>query len=195
MVEKMFRRKEKKRADYLFVERKQGTGKIQLEWNTCCGKRVLKLVQYVKGTQPREKENLRLEKAIRNYCRQDTILYGDERAVKHLGLGNASFEARKQEFLQCVDELVCLWEGKTKRRNVGTDARVERRGFLLVVDSEEWKYRELVKILTVIKNVYEDVYVLPLVALDYIDEMKEFFYDEYGVVLHVVSESEAMKKR
>ncbi|MBQ9983609.1 MAG: hypothetical protein IJP29_03385 [Lachnospiraceae bacterium] len=191
----MFGRREKKCADYLFVERKQGKGKMQLEWGACCGKKILRLTQYMKDKEPRDRDNKRMEKMIQSHCRKDTILYGDEQMVREFGLSNVLFEARKIEFLRCVEELAMLFRGERNKKCRSAKEQVRRKQFLLVVDSEEWKYKELVQIISAVKNVYEDVYILPLVSLPYIDEMREFFCEEYGMLLHVTLEAEIVKKR
>lgn len=125
----------------------------------------------------------KLRKIIKKYCKKETIVIGNEQAVKELELRPVLFLARKQELLINVDDLFGVLAGEKK--NV-----LDRSCCLIVLESEQWSKYELLHILKKIKDKYEDIYIESDTEQMYLEWITTFFYEEYGVVMNVISDSE-----
>lgn len=69
-----------------------------------------------------------------------------------------------------------------------------RKSFLLVMDSKAWTYKEVELILRKAQQRYEDIYVVPKRYDFDLEEMSDYFLEEYGLVLHMLEDYGAQQK-
>ncbi len=139
-----------------------------------------KVLQLVKKDRRKvEKENRQLIRVLKKNCAEKTVVVGNERTVQELGLTNYLFQMRKREM---ESRLVDILKGVK-----GEDAK-KRKSCLLLIESDKWNQRDVTGLLWIIKEQYEDIYLSVQTSDLSIESIETYFYEEYGLVIHVVNE-------
>lgn len=130
----------------------------------------------------------RLEKGLRKYDVSSCVINADERMAKEFQLEQALFQARKKELLEhrraIIGKFASIREGKPGNR----------KQFLVVVDSGEWKQKDLLFLFLEAKNYFEDLCIVVKNDTVQLERLVEILYEEWGIVLHKLSEGEAMAR-
>ncbi len=186
----------KEKIDYIYFCYKKGRkNRVQFERENIVQIQVLKVDVTVKGNQAEnirenEKARRRLEKKLKkrfNRYQTDNCVIGAQQAMaRELQLERQLFGARKRELLENRKKIIsCLCSKVAVPQN-------RRKSFLFVLDSTEWTKKDFVSILLEVKNYYEDISIVVKKNSIYLERIVELLYEEWGVVLQVLSEEEAL---
>lgn len=186
----------KEKIDYIYFCYKKGRkNRVQFERENIVQIQVLKVDVTVKGNQAEnirenEKARRRLEKKLKkrfNRYQTDNCVIGAQQAIaRELQLERQLFGARKRELLENRKKIIsCLCSKVAVPQN-------RRKSFLFVLDSTEWTKKDFVSILLEVKNYYEDISIVVKKNSIYLERIVELLYEEWGVVLQVLSEEEAL---
>ena len=175
-----------KKAECVYCERIMGGyGKILVTESVFADIRIAKVIQSVNIRKRQvEKDNKRIAKVLKKCCDINTILIGNELIVKELELFNQSFFVRKKEMLNHIQEILWCFPDKQEMTK-------SRKTFLLVMGSDGWNQKEIVKVLEVAKDYYEDIYIVVKNVRLNMDQLVDYFHVEYGIVIHIATEREA----
>lgn len=208
-----------KKADYIYIERMNGRkNDIQVKTQSIDERLVVHIRQTVK-----ESKNIKCElecldkqktalmyrfireeklarKRLQKYDKklidftkkfwdEKTVVVGDETLTKAWNMPNELFEIKQKILLQNVEGIVSKL-GKQEKKNMSTEGRTR---FLLVVDSENWMYKDVKAILWQVQKQYEDICFLPKRVRFDIEKLEDFLVEECGVVLQHLSEEETWK--
>lgn len=146
-----------------------------------------------------KKWDKRLFRVLRKLVSEETIIAGNEMAMNTLDIGNAMFHLRKQEFQNGWEIILRLFQGKDNGNELprscidvaSVGLNKKRKSFMLILDSEKWKEKELIHILEPVMNGYEDIYVVLGKASINVERLTEHFFKEYGVELHLTDREKA----
>lgn len=180
-----------KRADYIFLERLGGTGNhLLIEEYDVEPNRVVHIQQMIKT--PKKRLDHKLLRILKLFWKEDTVVVGNERITTEWNMPNTLFHIKKQILLQNI-KFVLEQLGSERGKRTG-NVWEERKSFLLVLDSKEWRYKEVEGLLWEIRKWYEDMYIVVKKSAFEIDEIYDFFCEECGVILGLLEEEEAIKK-
>lgn len=185
-----------KKADYLYVARVAGKdNKIKIVEEEWFGVGCLDLCQEVSGetTLCTEKKDKQLAKKIRKYCSEQTVVVANERLAREWELPNRLFHLRKWELKNNALDIFRYFQMRTEhgtiveKKEEYANSSNTRSRFLMVLESNEWSHKEVVELLWVIKNCYEEIYIV--LENSKVDEQKllDFFCEECGILIHSVS--------
>lgn len=186
----------KEKVDYIYFCYKKGRkNRVRLERDNIAQIQVLEVDVTVKGNQAEsirenDKASQRLIKKIKkglNRYQTDNCVIGAQQAMaRELQLERQLFQARKRELLENRKEIIaCLHSRVAVQQN-------RRKSFLFVLDSTEWTKKDFISILLEVKNYYEDISIVVKKNSIYLERIVELLYEEWGVVLRVLSEAEAL---
>lgn len=190
-------KKEKKTIDYIFIRQKWGKRKQVKElYENVSGISVLKLtVTEKKRKDQRENSNknaseylqAKLKKIAKRYQIEHCAVGADYAMAERLQMTRALFLARKHELLERRQEVL--------GEDPGMTTASARRSFLLVLDSEGWSGQEVLQLFLTAKDYYNDLNIVVKRNDINLEQIREFLYDEWGIVLNVLSEHTAMKSK
>lgn len=177
--------KEKQKIDYIFFVKKSSKGKrLHFQIKQEAGIVVLQV-----ETMPVLKERMikKIKRRLKKYQLRHIVMDADKEMSKWLELDDLLFQARKQELLRN--------SGLIFRQLKNAGATAVRRSILVVLESRKWSHKDILSLLTTAKDYYEDINIV--FEEDYIgvDQITETLYEEWGVVLHVLSKEEAFQKK
>ena len=163
-------------------------------------KNVIKVCQYVKETAKRKKmQQWLLDKmllcVIKRFWSPDTVVTGNARITSEWQMPNELFQIKKQMLLQNLEALLkqfCIDKRKYEQK---LPEQRSRKSFLLVLESVAWKYQEIEGILWEAQKRYEDIYIVPNKCTFVMENISGYFFEDCGVVLHVLEENMAKKMR
>lgn len=186
-----------KKANCIYIERKFGKrNQFEIEEEEIAGKYIVKIVQMVKQRTKIEKESKinkkavkrnaredeKLLKVVKRYADRETLILGNEKLIQHLNIPNIAFEMRKREMKYYINEIMRYFQPvKT--------GYLQRRRFLLVIDSLYWNYTEVQNVIWHAKNYYEDIYVCAQETMG--KALSDFFCEEYGIMIQVITKETA----
>lgn len=207
-----------RKADYIYVERINGKkNDIQVKEQSINERLIVHIRQTVKESRHRRyelegadkqesvhllgavsKEKLkRLQKYDKNllcligkFWRKETVVVGEESLTRAWDMPNELFRIKQEILLQNVEDIV---QQLGRKDNIDISIK-NRTSFLLVIDSDKWKYKDVKALLWQAQKQYEDIYVMSKVKLLSMEKLEEFLIDECGVVLQHLSEEDAWKK-
>lgn len=134
-----------------------------------------------KGVTPHWK---RIRRRLKGWKTEDCTVGADWRMAEWLQMKEELFLARKQELMQNRNELLERMGGRTKEE-------MARKSFLLVLDSNGWSRQDLLLLLSSAKDYFADIYMVTGKSCVDEEQMVESMYEEWGVVLHLLSEESA----
>ena len=185
---------EKKQVDYINICQKQGRwNRVTASPETIAGISVLNLIV----TEKRKKSRLsdhsqeisgwllrKLKKLVKQYQTEHCVVGADFNMAEILQMEDVLFFARKQELLE-RRQIIMRREGKKIETS-------RRHSFLLVLDSDRWPQQEVLQLLLTAKDCYNDLNIV--IKNNHINqtEVATLLYNEWGIVLHVLSEKMAM---
>ncbi len=180
------------RANYIYVERRYSDNdKLEVEQKEVSGRYVVKIYQNIKKTQKKflnlnpkfrkKRDDRKLFKTLRKYANEESVLMADKNLTEYFDIPNVAFEMRKNEMKNHIDEILQFFQ-------IISNGFLERRKFLLVVESDYWSYSEVQNVIWCAKNYYEDIYVIVKETIG--NQLKDFFYDEYGVMIHIIEKED-----
>lgn len=177
----------KERLDYVYFYKQEGNG-LQLRWFS--GYRFGMKMQEVCLTDQlieRKSEEWifhRMKKRLERYRMQDCVLWTEPELEALLDLGQAQFEARKQELLThhrwLLEEIEkCNLKKEQKRSSV-----------LFVVSGSGWNYAQLRLLIGHAKDYYEDLYIAWEGRDNVYRRLQEAFYKQQGILLREITGEE-----
>lgn len=185
--------KVKEKIDYIyFCHREDKRNKVKLIRENIAEIWVLKVVVIVKGNPTEKTKQKLLKKMKRRFKRYQTdhcVVDAEQIMAVELQLGHQLFCARKKEMLENKKRIIEYLDN-----NTGIHLS-RRKSFFLVLDSAAWTKKDLIRILLVVKNYYEDISIVVKKNSIPLESLVEVLYEEWGIVLGVLSEEEALAQR
>lgn len=196
--------KEKEKVYYIYICEEEGKrNRLEFICQNTAGIRVLKirriqkritnnklLQRKLRYNQKTGKENLfikRLGKKLKKYDTSACVVNADEGMARVLQLKQPLFQAKKRELLENYHAILT-------RLNQSEDRKPgERKTFLIVLDSIEWNQKDLMQLLLDAKNDYHDLNIVIKHNNINSERLVECLYEEWGIVLHVLSEAMALE--
>lgn len=188
--------KVKEKIDYVyFCYRKDKKNRVRFVRGNVAQIQVLKVEVIVKGSKAEkikgnEKAGQRLinkiKKGLKRYQVDNCVVGAQQVMAQELQLENRLFQARKRELLENRKRIIAWLHSKTELQ------QKSRKTFLIVLNSTQWTKKDLISILLEVKNYYEDISILVKKNSIYLERVVELLYEEWGVVLRVLSEEEAL---
>lgn len=186
----------KEKIDYIYFCCKKGRkNRVQLEREAIAQIQVLKIEVTVKGNQTESirgngKAGQRLvnkiKKGINRYRVDNCVIGAQQTVARELQLERQLFGARKRELLENRKKITAFLHSRV------AVPQNRRKSFLFVLDSTEWTKKDFISILLEVKNYYEDISIVVKKNSIYLERIVELLYEEWGVVLRVLSQEEAL---
>ncbi|MCM1158355.1 MAG: hypothetical protein NC300_06160 [Bacteroidales bacterium] len=180
--------REKKRVEYLYLEENNNRAgqryfgkRTACQWKEIAGIGCLQMA--INGEMDVDRIKKRVHRELKGYRVENCVLGADFAVAEKLQIVETLFFARKRELLE---------NGKRIFRWLRACGRQGGRASLLVVlNSDNWNRRELLTLLGMAKNEYEDLYIVSDKEIAGFLQIAEALYDEWGVVVHLLSGEEA----
>lgn len=177
--------REKQKIDYIyFIKKSSGGKKLRVQI-----KQELGIEVFQAEVMPISKERMirKIKKKIKKYQFHHVVIDADNEMSEWLELDELLFQARKQELMQNRELIFRYFQND----RVST----MRCSMLLVLESEKWSHKDILSLLVTAKDYYEDISIV--FEEDYIgvEQIVETLYEEWGVVLHVLSKKEIPEQR
>lgn len=166
---------------HMIGELKMGTIKQSVKENH---KKIQEDIGEIKRLRSRQADK-HLIRQIKRLCTKDTVILANQKIIQDFGIANTLFELRKRELLENVSDIT-----KYLRKRLDDAGR---KSFLLWLHSEQWSWSEIHNILYEVKKYYEDIYIVNYSSCFDEDRLSYYFYEEYGVALHFLRESQALQ--
>lgn len=188
--------KMKEKIDYIyFCYRKDKKNKVQLIRENMAQIQVLKVEVIVNGNRAekikgneraRQRVINKIKKELKQYQLDNCVVGAQQAMARELQIEEQLFRARKKELLENRKKIMAWLHSKAAVQQKG------RMTFLFVLNSTEWTKKDLIAILLEVKNYYEDICILVKESGIYLEQVVKLLYEEWGVVLRVLSEEEAL---
>ena len=133
------------------------------------------------GGLTREKGRKKAARLLRRFEAQKVVIGADAEAAELLQMEAVLFAARQQEMLEHQDYII------DSLMSVDKDSRRRRRRLLIVLESLHWGRKELMQCILGAKDRFEDIAICVLTQSVEIDSMVEDIYEEWGIVIDILS--------
>lgn len=179
--------KKKERVDYIFFSGKKTRWK-RWQFQTRIENGIAILRVEMPDSKGMHSIN-RLARKLKKYDISQAVLDGDAKTAEWLGLKNMLFQARKQELIEnrkLIFEYMQKIQGEGKRKH---------SSMAIVINSGEWNCRDLLLLLVEAKDYYEEITLVLKDDFAGKEYLAESMYEDWGIVLHLISEKEKLEKK